>query len=427
MKRLYVDTNIFLHYRYDDIDWCALAATDAVVLVVVAEVYREIEKHKDQSRDRVQRRARAASSWIAKVLRDQGGIVRPGIRLELAIKDPTNADVAALGLSPDVSDDRILTAILKDAQAGLLDAAFVTADNLRMFKAEAHGLRVLPVSDDQKLADEPDPREEEIRKLRQKLDERPKLALAFEGQASHLTASLLVFEEFSEAGLNAVIDEERSCLDDSLSAAMRAALYEPPGEQEKKRYLEKFRQWLRDHYDDLARSRLTVSLNLDLRNDGRGTANDIEVLVTVPPPVLLVQPSPVELSTPPARPKWRSRLDLLGNFRLLEQMEERIGKGIVPLADMLAAQNHYAAISYDDSNPQTARLDLRSLKHTSVHRVSLPAWFPDAETALATTGFAISYRIHAAFPPDIEEGELHVRLDAKRVPLSTFHIRRDEG
>lgn len=423
MKRLYLDTNVFLHYRYDEVDWCALAGSEEATVVVVAEVFREVEKHKDQSRNRVQGRARLVSSWITKVWTSPDRIVRAGVRLEVALKDLTNPEVEAFGLSPDITDDRILAAVLKDRDAAGSEQLLVTADNLRKLKAEACGLPAISPPDEARLSEEPDPRDDEIRKLRRQLDERPKLSLGFPGRPSHVTARLLVFAEFSEDHLDEMIEEERSSMDNPLVAAMRDFTHEPPSKREIERYLDELRQWLRDNYEHIVRSRLTVSVDIELQNEGRGTATDIEVSLSVPPPVSLVRPSTTEVPTPPERPEWRSKFDLLGNARFLKQME-RIGRGGgVSLADIMSVQERDGTLDTDESQPQAASFHLRALKHTTAHRVKLPVWFANAGDALAMTGFGITYRVHAASPPDIEQGELGVKLDVEQVPLSVFHIK----
>ena len=396
MKRLYLDTNVFLHYRYGEIDWCAFAGAEEVSLVVVAEVFREVEKHKDQSRNRLQARARVVSSWIAKVWASQDRIVRPGVRLDVTLKDLTNQQVEAFGLSPDVADDRILAAILTEREAGGFDPLLVTADNLRRLKAEASGLRAISPPDDTRLPEEPDARDEEVRKLRRQLDERPKLALGFPDRPSHLSARLLVFEEFSEEHLDEMIEEKRSSLASPLSAAMRATMYTPPSDREIQRYLDELRQWLRDNHEHIIRGRLTVSVDIELENEGRGTATDIEVSFSVPAPIALVQLSPAEVPPPPAEPEWRSKFDPLGNVRLLKQQMDRAIGGGVSFADIMAAEQRDGTLDTDSSHPQTASFHLRALKHTTAHRVSLPVWFENAEDALATKGFGITYRVHAA-------------------------------
>jgi hypothetical protein len=345
--------------------------------------------------------------------------------LALVLKDPPRQDIEALGLNADVADDKILAAIIGDEEAGAGERILVTADTLRMLKAEQYSLGALSPSEDMRKTEEPDPLELENRELRRQLDDRPKLALGFAGQLSHVTAKLLVFDDFREDHLDEMIEEERSALESPLSGTMLALTHEPPSEREIERYLDAFRKWLRENYDNLVRSRLTVSVDIELRNDGRGTATDIEVSLTVPPPLSVVRPPQAEVSPPPARPEWRSRHDLLlGNTRLFEQMERARRGGGISVADLLSAQQRDGVLNYDDGHPQSAGFHLRALKHASGRQVTLPVWFARTADAQATQGFAVAYRVHAEHPPDIGADTLDVKLKVTQVPLSIYHIER---
>ena len=423
MARLYLDANVFLQYRFQDIDWCALADSEQVVLVVVPEVFREIEKYKDQGRERLQDRARKASTWIGTVMREQNGIVRPNVRLALVLKDIPYARVEALGLSSDVGDDKILAAILED-EAGADTRVLVTAENLRRFKAEAHGLSVLLPPDDKKVADEPHPLEQENRRLKQQLDDRPKLAIGFEGKAPYAAVRLRVFPASLDDQENAIVEEERASLTGLFAKALRSILEVPPSELEIERYLKSFREWLVENYDTLSRARLGFSADLELRNDGRGTATDVEVSLSVPEHVFFAPPASLTVSRPPAQPRWRARMGALGDDAFLREVGLAGSGSGMAIAEMLAFEQADGRLDCDESHPHRAGFNFSSLKHTTAPRVSVPLWFASVDAALTTKGFSIGYRVHAAYPPEILEGDLAVKLDVEEIPMSAAHIKR---
>jgi hypothetical protein len=423
MKRLYLDTNIFLQYRYDAIDWPALADAEEATLVIVAEVFREIEKHKDRSRERAQKRARAASSWIVRVMEAQSGLVRPGVRLALALKDPTSSAVEALGLSPDVSDDKILASILTDTQAEGQERVFVTADNLGRFKSKQLHLATLYPPDEHKLADEPDPLEIENRKLRQELDTRPKLTLAFKDHQTHVTVRFQVATESVDMQLDTIVEEEAERIDGVMAHAFGDLFHDPPSKAENLRYLDKYRQWLSQNYDDIVRSRLTFCVELELRNPGRGIATGIDVWLTLPEKIFPFQPSPVQIPPPPEQPRWRSRLGALGEYESLARMLPP-GVDAMSIAEALTIRERDGVLDHDVADPHAARFHLRALKHATAFELSVPLWFADIETARHATGFRIGYRVHADNLPDVENGELDVKLDIAPIPLSAYHIKR---
>ena len=70
MKYLFLDTNIFIHYKgYEDIPWQSLLDTlDSVKVVLASIVLREINGHKDNSKGRVRNKARKISEKFNNIL-----------------------------------------------------------------------------------------------------------------------------------------------------------------------------------------------------------------------------------------------------------------------------------------------------------------------------------------------------------------------
>ncbi|MFT3752093.1 MAG: PIN domain-containing protein [Paludibacter sp.] len=60
MKYLFLDTNIFLHFRsFEQIDWSKLIEVDDEYCIVIPEiVIKEIDKIKDTGRGKIQKRAK---------------------------------------------------------------------------------------------------------------------------------------------------------------------------------------------------------------------------------------------------------------------------------------------------------------------------------------------------------------------------------
>ena len=59
MKYLFLDTNIYLHYLdIEQIKWKDIIEDSDFTIVVPRVVLREIDKHKDQSRGKIQKRAK---------------------------------------------------------------------------------------------------------------------------------------------------------------------------------------------------------------------------------------------------------------------------------------------------------------------------------------------------------------------------------
>ena len=66
MKYLFLDTNIYLHYiDVEQINWDKIVGDTSITIVVPRITIREIDQHKDQSRRKIQKRAKVISAKFA--------------------------------------------------------------------------------------------------------------------------------------------------------------------------------------------------------------------------------------------------------------------------------------------------------------------------------------------------------------------------
>ncbi len=186
MKYLVLDTNVYLHYKdFEQIDWKSLLGDD-VTICVPQVVLREIDKHKDQSRGRVQKRAKRISSRFSEVFL-QGESAR--IRVEEMSNPPVSAYDDAQ-YHKDINDDWIVLSALYSHHSDS-EIVIVSGDNGVLLKAKHHGLGFYKMPDSLLLAEEPSDEEKEIIKLRHELaryeNRQPKPIVEFENRDSVLT------------------------------------------------------------------------------------------------------------------------------------------------------------------------------------------------------------------------------------------------
>jgi hypothetical protein len=215
--------------------------------------------------------------------------------------------------------------------------------------------------------------------------------------------------------IDAILEEERQHLQVSNAIqASRMVTEQPPSEDQKARYLKGYGEWFVTNRDSIIRSRLRVSVEVEVTNSGRGTATDIDVQLMAPENVFFRKP--VEDPPPsPTRPRWQPRFGRILDQDFIKQMS----------ADSQSAFSVAAVVNgeaLDAYAPHLAGFRLREMKHSTSRVVTVPIWFDDREAVLAMNGFSIEYKVHPANPPDILEGELHVKLDAQEVQLSTYDI-----
>ncbi len=164
MKYLVLDTNVFLHYKdFEQIDWKSLVGDD-VTICVTQFVLGEIDKHKDQSRGKIQKRAKKISARFSEIFLKGAS---PQIDIEVMGNPPSSA-FNDEQYHKDINDDWILLSALNSPYADA-DIVMVSGDNGILLKAKRHGLGYLLMPDTLLLAEEPSDEEKEIRQLKQQI------------------------------------------------------------------------------------------------------------------------------------------------------------------------------------------------------------------------------------------------------------------
>lgn len=166
MKYLFLDTNIFIHYKgYEDIPWQSLLDTsDSVKVVLASIVLREINGHKDNSKGRVRNKARKISEKFNNIL-----IRKQQSRIPLIYcreKPIEEKDKAVFDLT--VNDDRFLLNVLYSPYPKE-DVYIVSNDTDLLIKASESGLNILPMDETFRSAEEPTDEEKELKKTKEEL------------------------------------------------------------------------------------------------------------------------------------------------------------------------------------------------------------------------------------------------------------------
>ena len=186
MKYLFLDTNIYLHFKhFEQIDWKSLF-NDDVTICVPQRVLVEIDKHKDQSRGKIQKKAKTISARLGEVLLQ-------GLTSQVPLKDIPDPPATAFDdpqYHKEISDDWIILSALH-CSINNTDIVIVAYDNGILLKAKQHGLGYFLMPDDLLLVEEASEEEKEIKQLRQQLDKfknrLPNPKVEFEGETALLT------------------------------------------------------------------------------------------------------------------------------------------------------------------------------------------------------------------------------------------------
>lgn len=421
---VFIDTNVALHFqRPDQIDWKMLAGSDCVVLVVAPILLKELQEQKIHNPSRkLRERADAFIRWLRQFVREPSRDVRDGVRWCFVRREPL-VDFLANGLSTNVADDRLIASVL-DYQPEDGSCVYVATDDIGLeVKLGARAIAVLSLPENLRLPVEPDPIEKENQELRRQLAQRrmPALVLTWHGGDDH--CRLAMPPVITQAPANSLDhvraqypflekrEEKPFAADNQMAKFARIAgelqrTLVPPdaidryNEQlrvylgEYKNYLELLLEWER------ARA-LTLPLKLTLINRGNLPASQIDVVLTFPDDLLLLEeddlPEPPESPEAPAKP---GVIDLFApRFDNLNHLFSRPDN----------YQFELDGVPSVDNDAHKVRFGIRSLKHAFDETLE-GFWFRFA-TRETVQSFQVQYHLSAAEMPEAVTGVLHVVFD----------------
>jgi hypothetical protein len=471
---LFLDTMVYLHYRsIEQVDWhdiLGVPSTEEVVIVVPGITLREIDKHKNHT-PRLRDRARRVSELLARQLPAGSVELRPGVRIEGALRSPS-VDFAGLGLDPASNDD-VLVASALDYQRTHPEVrvAVATQDSYPHLRAQGLGLVVRSLPDDLRLPAEEDPVERENRELKRQLQQlqaaRPMLDLQFaDGGGKSLTVVLSNLDSLSAAEIAATVREMEQRLppadafrsaapqvksasrpqqpgpDEGIIRRLKRATEEPDAEAtqellrdikrafrepkderdlaryatERTAFLESYAAYLQERREyERARGRRFV-LDLDLVNTGSTPAKDIDVHLYVPDGVTvsdeeddLTEPEEPE---PPGRPLTAAESMYAGLRSSLTAFDIVRGPDLSYLSPLDRAQTagprNVSPLEIEETESYDIRCHVDRVKHGLP--VALPTIYVTIPEGAPARPFQVTYTLHAANLPAPVTGELNVIL-----------------
>lgn len=413
MKYLVLDTVVFLHYMdFEQTNWESLVGDD-VSICLAQFVLGEIDKHKDQSRGKIQKRAKKVSSRFSEILL-QGKT--PRINVEIMDNPPATAFNDAQ-YHKDINDDWIILSALHSPHPNT-DIMIVSGDNGILLKAKNHGLGFFLMPDTLLLAEEPSDEEKEIRQLKQQLakyeSRRPEPKIVFEDETDLLTIEKPTFiniqkelelyelELRSNHAYQSTTDEPRNDLSYLMSSTLNLT-YSTPGQREEynKELDEYFKKKMILKQVQLGMQFMEqrlVKMNFWLSNTGTAALGDTMVFITFPDDVAIyTQDSKVNVKCEdPAEPILKNNLS-------------GYNASLVGLIDR--NQKHYETYVMWDVKK---RLDYQELKFSSMKLIhgmkySLEDRNKEYYIDIANCGnFTIKWTIMDSNLVDPVMGELHV-------------------
>ena len=213
------DTNFFEQCNpADQLDWTAWNAFDEIHLLVARPVQREIDKHKNQGKERVAKKAAATAKLFRQVLESQEGFIilksgKPVIKLFIRNELKSDSSVAHL-IDENAPDDQLVSIAYSHAQTAS-DVRVLTHDTGPMATAKMLGLAYETIPDTWRLKPEQGATQKEIAKLNEEIARLKKAEPAFSIQCidhddnsiDTLNVEFSIYQPLTESEVLMFLDE----------------------------------------------------------------------------------------------------------------------------------------------------------------------------------------------------------------------------
>lgn len=416
---IFLDTMIYLHcVDIESIDFPGVLNCDSATIVVPRITIRELDGHKTNHKSRIRNRARSALTKIESLVSDSKP-VRPNVNLQLMDGLP-NVDFAELGLDPNWNDDQMIASALTFAKQHNATVTVITHDIGARLKCTQIGLNAISLPEKYQLPEEPDPLEDEIRKLKQQLQRlesaMPKLAVYFAGTTEYkgrfqLEPPLTPDESAIRSAIEdacAVIQEIKLTVEGSTPSQNIAGI---PQSEVARFYLECEEYPSRIEAFELAKVefgnqvRRAFVFRLEVCNFGSAPANDVDINLHFPDGFQLLELDdfPKVPGKPPLPTKPRTQLQIT-----LSQFADP-SRFIMP---NLHLPNYYGStFSLKRTNSYELTEHFHNIKHgESGEFPELLLMFDTVESARS---FNCDYELRVANLPEKVIGQVHFIVETK--------------
>lgn len=402
-KFILPDANVLLEYkRIDDSAWRDVLGDSFVVEISVSTV-RELDRHRASKRARLRKRAQKLTNWFLRI--QEGGEVLPaGLEMRFIVNSPVELLDSGRFDRHDPDDVLVASAIQYREAHPDRDLHLVSEDAGVVLKARGNGVSALKPPAELRLPAELTEEEEENRRLRQEVDKltlgQPSLVLR--GKSTLVSLSVTEFTEEVESFIERRVAQERQKQTRPHFSALGAF---DAGPEAWSRYFDELEAHCRESHPALRRLYRTAALPLELVNDGRGPARDIDLRLSVPDGVSLESELP-ELPRAPEKPNS-------GLTRLLGAPSPLLSGFHIP---------NIVDPEWRARGGQEATISLRKLKHGHLHR--LPRLFLRFDADVFN--FQVAWSCSVENAPEPFGGEIPVVADEAREPEDLTDLIRDE-
>ena len=413
MKYLFLDTNIFLHFKdFEDISWGSLSGVnDDFCICIAPTVLDELDDQKDSGRGKIQKRAKKYSSKLFDILMKS----KTSKCKIIQIQEYTPTDNDARKLDIHKKDNLILLSALHSGY-NISDIIIISADKHILLKAHGLNLGYLQMPEEYQLHEEDIANKvdekKEIGSLANTQQFFPKLKITFPEEQSTLAISRPPIVD-EKARLNDAIDTiklevpQKQYVEptNTLDFLARIATLPFNTKESVERYNQDREEYLKEEYayNHLRIQKETLDkrfrkLTFEVVNAGEAPSGDMAIVIEIPERVkLYTTKDSLECfdCTSPLKPS--------SNLMLPRET----------LRAMTSFQQGYGKTNFWLWNPNKPIkkhkyvLEPESLMHNFKRELGLSLYID----TLKESSFSIKWSAQASNAPTIDEGEIMVNID----------------
>lgn len=440
MTYIFLDTNIFLHFRFFvEIPWHSLFG-EPYQIVLAPVVVDELDKHKRHPNGKIASRAKKVLARFENIVSEPNSFP-----LQYLTQRPAPETFQRLQLDRQEQDDCILAAIVEfGLNCNEEEIIFISNDTGPRFRASSLGIITRQLPEDLQNPPEVSDEQKQIQKLIQENNKLknaiPKLSLTFKDDTMVFKAKLNPIHKSEEDYLDfpyrdivaqyqemeyedpekksQEIDEKLKSVTNVVERFRLISQKDPWGlnqvtreqvetyNRELKDFLTEYREYLKKDYKYNKILSLTVPIDLKIHNKGNAPAVDIDIWLHFPDGFKLLNKSDFPDKPPkpssPRKPQGRFDFDAL-NYPVLPNIQ--------PLRDI---GNSMLDINFNkpeirETNSYEVGIHYKDLKH--FQSVSIDPLLVVFLSALEIISFTIDYKIFVGNVPEPFVGSMSVVIE----------------
>lgn len=429
MKTIFLDTNVFLHFKlFDHIPWYKILNTDKVKIIIAPIVISELDEHKYNERAKIRKRAKNILSKLHNYIGNGSLSAKINGKLNLVFitKQPSKETFSNFKLNHNSQDDHLLACILEYCEENTEEnVILVTSDIGPILKANSLKIQTLKMPDEYLLPFETDKNTKKIKKLEQEnyflKNIMPDTKLFFKNKQTTKTffikSALDIDDNYIEKKINSLKSKfppkafEENKNPKNVKEKWNFGLNELISTLSyKKEFIEQYNNELKDFYDKhesylvdyiiyLNIKRLSFNIDLYICNDGNSPAEDIDLFLHFPNGFELSKKSDfVEKPKKPYPPRMRKLFDFNIPIPHLTSFHN-INPGSLKVPNVsrpTIKKTHSFEVSYN----------IKHLKHNQCEKLDTLVVTFNYNNELIN--FSIDYKIQASNIPNEITGKLNV-------------------